>query len=708
MKISEFKNILEFQARLAEKSAATADLHQLIEGIIVETVDFIGASSGSIMVYDPEEACLRLFASSHHPRLGTGKNGPIARVSPNEGIAGKVFSTGKPVLVTSLESAPKQLKLRDRNSRGSFLSIPLKVSSKTIGVMNFNREKGHPGFNEKDLVKLTSVDSTIAGLIEKEKLIATIEENRQEIGGLYNLSCILTESGSFSDNLKKFLKKLSDHLKLQRSAIIRLESSQFDLMMPNPPEFGGFTILASRRLKDGQLKKMFQSVSIRLKKQLLKPWPESVEEDKSVQPPLSLSFEDESELHELFCIPLMVEGRPSHLLLVSRRYLTDDQEKARKHYRFLYLISQNLGLAIEREAMLSRIKEDQEILLESATRDRVFLGISKDLASTLDPYVILQKAFDQFSSVISYTSVSILLFDDLDSNYRLIIQPSSPISPGYQKTLAKEITEVFKEYPCDPVLSHENLIRPVVFKPQHPRCKTEARFKHTLHLPIVIGDRVAGLIHLAKSQDESFTNRELDITSQFTGIFIASLKNAMIHKKTEKLAFTDPLTSLFNHRYFQETLAHEFIRARRYGKPLSLMVIDIDFFKKFNDTWGHLVGDKVLRHVAEIFRHSIREQIDTVARYGGEEFAVILPETSIDGARLFAERIRCKVEESILVEENHQLSVTLSIGVSCTSITDCEKTSDLIAAADLALYQAKDSGRNQVMTYLERKLRNGK
>ena len=176
-------------------------------------------------------------------------------------------------------------------------------------------------------------------------------------------------------------------------------------------------------------------------------------------------------------------------------------------------------------------------------------------------------------------------------------------------------------------------------------------------------------------------------------------KNALIHKRTEKLAFTDPLTELYNHRFFQETLLQEFTRAQRYKKPLSLMIIDIDFFKKFNDTYGHLVGDKVLKHVSAIFKTSMREQIDTVARYGGEEFGVILPETSLDGAAAFAERIRSKVEESFIPEGDKKLKVTLSIGVSCISVTKCTKTSDLIEAADQALYKAKAEGRNQVQKY---------
>ncbi|GAB4284941.1 MAG: hypothetical protein Kow0029_31670 [Candidatus Rifleibacteriota bacterium] len=700
MNTVEIKKTLEFHEKLAEHSATTADLNKLIKALIAETIAFIDASSGSIMVFDSEEKCLKLYVSSKHPAVKNGKtSGPVARIAADEGIAGKVFTTGKAIIVSDLAKATNKIKLRNRQDKGSFLSVPLKVCNRTIGVMNFNRSADKPSFCNSDLSKLTSVASTLASLIEKENLLATIDENRREISGLYSLACILSDSTDFYATLKVFLNKLSEHLGLERSAIIELSK--------DPNSLTGFELIAAHRLKSKQIQQMFHSVSARLRTYLKSPWESFFRENEELQAPLSLTFEENGATRELFCLPLIVEKQPSHLLLVSNRYQSEDIEKARKHYRFLYLISQNLSMALERERMFERIKEDQEMLLESATRNRIFLEISKDLASTLDPYVILQKAFDQFSKIISYTSISILLFDDMDSTYRLIIQPSESISPQYQKKLAENISEVFKEYPADPELTLENFSKPVIFKPQTARKKPIAMFKQTLHLPIIIGDRVAGLIHLARADTKPFSSHEFDITSQFTGIFITSIKNALIHKRTEKLAFTDPLTGLFNHRYFQETLSHEFIRAKRYEKPLSLMLIDIDFFKKFNDTYGHLVGDKVLRHVANIFSHSIREQIDTVARYGGEEFAVLLPETSLEGAQQFAERIRRNVEKSKLIEEDRELSVTLSIGVSCTNVTECKKTSDLIEAADIALYRAKDSGRNRVITFEESKIQNG-
>ncbi|MDD2997673.1 MAG: diguanylate cyclase [Erysipelotrichia bacterium] len=707
MNSHEHLEVLEFHASLAEKTANAADLHLLVESIIAEAVAFMNASSGSIMVFDNEESCLKLYISAHHPGLKHGKtHGPVAKLPPDRGIAGQVFSSGNAIIVEDMQKNTEQLNLQGRNDSGSFLSMPLKFNQRIIGVMNFNRSIKYPGFTADDLKKLSSVDTLIAGLIDKEHMLETIEENRREIAGLYAMSTILSETNDFTGRLEEFLTKLSERLSLERSAVICMNSLTGG-GLEGMNDGNNFEILAAHKLKTTQLQKMFGAVSSRLKRQLLRPL-STLSSDEEIQTPLTLTFEENGSTRELFCLPLVVEGQPSHMLLVSRKYLSEDAEQARKHYRFLYLISQNLSMAIARENMLKRIREDQEILLENATRNRIFLEISKDLASTLDPYTILQKAFDQFRKVISFTSISIMLFDDLDNTYRLIVQPGEPISVKFQKKLAETVFDVFSDYPADPPLKAENFHKPVFFNPQTQTSKPVNDFKHSLHLPIIITEKVRGLIHLARKDNRPFSKHELDITSQFTGIFITSIKNALIHKRTEKLAFTDPLTELFNHRYFQETLAHEFIRAKRYSKPLSLMVIDIDFFKKFNDSYGHLVGDKVLRHVAAIFKNSVREQIDTVARYGGEEFAVVLPETAIDGAWRFAERIRASVEASRIQEGDMQLSVTLSIGVASTLVTHCEKTSDLIEAADIALYRAKDNGRNQVIKYDESQLKNAK
>jgi diguanylate cyclase (GGDEF)-like protein len=167
------------------------------------------------------------------------------------------------------------------------------------------------------------------------------------------------------------------------------------------------------------------------------------------------------------------------------------------------------------------------------------------------------------------------------------------------------------------------------------------------------------------------------------------------NKRLELLSITDGLTKLFNHRHLQDELARAFQESERYQRPLSLAIIDLDFFKKINDSYGHAVGDEVLKAVSQMFRESIRAT-DLVARYGGEEFAVMMPETELNDAIVFAEKIRSMVEETPIQATPGPLNVTVSIGVASVPHSRIHHAKELVVAADKALYRAKKNGRNQV------------
>jgi len=167
------------------------------------------------------------------------------------------------------------------------------------------------------------------------------------------------------------------------------------------------------------------------------------------------------------------------------------------------------------------------------------------------------------------------------------------------------------------------------------------------------------------------------------------------NKRLELLSITDGLTKLYNHRYFQDEMARAFEESQRYQRPLSLAIIDIDFFKKVNDTYGHAVGDDVLKAVAKLFQESIRST-DLAARYGGEEFAVMMPETDLDDAMAFAEKIRTLIETTPFPTAAGPLGVTVSIGLAAVPRTKIHAAKELVIAADKALYRAKRGGRNQV------------
>jgi diguanylate cyclase (GGDEF)-like protein len=174
--------------------------------------------------------------------------------------------------------------------------------------------------------------------------------------------------------------------------------------------------------------------------------------------------------------------------------------------------------------------------------------------------------------------------------------------------------------------------------------------------------------------------------------------NDTLREKNEKLqeiSVTDSLTGLYNRKHMMETLAHELARAQRYNHPFSVLMIDIDHFKKYNDTFGHLAGDRALAKIASIFKESIRK-VDYVARYGGEEFLLMLPETRQREAMLAAERIRARVAEDTFGDSEEKVGLTISVGVA-EYPDDGDTSESIIASADTVLYQAKQVGRNRVV-----------
>jgi two-component system, cell cycle response regulator len=172
-----------------------------------------------------------------------------------------------------------------------------------------------------------------------------------------------------------------------------------------------------------------------------------------------------------------------------------------------------------------------------------------------------------------------------------------------------------------------------------------------------------------------------------------NIENAY-HEEIYRLTTVDGLTQIYNKRYFLETLEREISRAHRYHRDLSLIMFDIDFFKKVNDSFGHLAGDSVLKQLASVLKARIRRE-DIMARYGGEEFAIILPEIGISNALTLAEKVRKLVEKTSFKFEDQGIPVTISVGVAAVG-QGIQTALDFIKVADEKLYMAKQEGRNRV------------
>ncbi|MDP1547112.1 MAG: GAF domain-containing protein, partial [Anaerolineales bacterium] len=232
--------------------------------------------------------------------------------------------------------------------------------------------------------------------------------------------------------------------------------------------------------------------------------------------------------------------------------------------------------------------------------------------------------------------------------------------------------------------------RSIGFPPRHPPMKT------FMGVPIMAHGKVMGSLYLTeKMSGQIFTQDDEDLVVGLAADAAIAIENARLFGKVEQLAITDSLTGVHNRRHFLELAEHEFQRARRYRRPVSMIMLDIDHFKKVNDTYSHAIGDQVLRAVAARCRETLRT-IDFMGRFGGEEFLLLLPENDLEGARSAAERLRQRVAEAPIQTDRGLVSVTISLGVDAIT-ADCPNLKTMLDRVDAAMYAAKEGGRNQTV-----------
>ena len=214
-------------------------------------------------------------------------------------------------------------------------------------------------------------------------------------------------------------------------------------------------------------------------------------------------------------------------------------------------------------------------------------------------------------------------------------------------------------------------------------------------VPIRFADKLGGLIVLTRNASEKIDSKEEDFFKVVVKQAFIIMENSWLYNKVKSLAVTDSLTGIYNHGFLYECLCKEYARAERYKLPLSFLMLDMDYFKKVNDSYGHPQGDTVLCKISHILRNNVRV-CDTIGRYGGEEFSIILPESKLEDSVSLAERIRKEVEQYNFGDVNKVIKCTASIGVSSYPCPDVKNLEDLINKADKALYNAKAEGRNRV------------
>jgi diguanylate cyclase (GGDEF)-like protein len=315
---------------------------------------------------------------------------------------------------------------------------------------------------------------------------------------------------------------------------------------------------------------------------------------------------------------------------------------------------------------------------------------SRTLGEILNLEEVVDELLNIVQKILGYRFCSIFLLND-SNTLSLLGEIKEAKKIKYSEPVRKSLNVTLKK-----VTATGKPVRILDLTDAFGHRRESDEFKSLVAVPMISRGRVIGALDAKSKRLGVFLDQDEKIFSILAGSAALAIENASLHQKTQELTIVDELTGIYNYRYFIKKLTQEIKRAERYKHSLSMLMIDIDWFKRCNDTYGHLFGNKVLKELAQRIRDSVRD-VDVVCRYGGEEFAVILPQTNRKDAHMIGERIRHRVESNEFeVEEGGLLvKVTVSLGVA-TYPENGTISEELIEKVDQALYLAKGRGKNMV------------
>jgi len=363
---------------------------------------------------------------------------------------------------------------------------------------------------------------------------------------------------------------------------------------------------------------------------------------------------------------------------------------SRRDSEFLKILSYQIGVALHNSQVLAQLQLIQDIglkLVSIVKVDALFASIVADARQRLhyDTCAILEVDGDQ------------LVFKASSGDFpETLVGLKIPLGKGITGRCAAEKR----------VINVDDVRLDPDYIPSGIR-----DIRSEIACPVISDDILLGVLTVESRNLNAFNEDDVRLLSILSLQVAVGMRNARMYAEIEKLAVTDPLTGLYNYRYFHQRLGAEIARSQRYRHPLSIILIDLDDFKKINDSYGHLTGDRVLREAALAFRKNIRRydepivlkggELDIVSRYGGDEFIIIQPDTPLEGALVCAERLREILESSVgqkaglPYDKNSAQRVTGSFGVTAFEVG--ETMESMIKCVDKAMYQAKDQGKNRVV-----------
>jgi diguanylate cyclase (GGDEF)-like protein len=660
---------------ISQVVVSSLDLEHIFETVVrvlQDTFDYQYVS-----IYHLDGQSLRLGT-----QVGSVEDHVYDEISIEQGVSGRAIKTREAQFVPDVSADPEYIRIN--NDIGSEICVPLIKDQIVYGILNVEASNRNP-LAESDVAILTTFANQVAVAIENARLFKAERKQRDLAEAMRKVGIALSESLDFEIVLERMLDEIQAVVPYHRAFIFLLNKKR------------SHARVARQRIKE-KFRKETGSLTTPLEYDLtqmanLRNMIESGEPlviPDTKTNPIGRKTSSLTPVRSWVGAPIVFQNQVIGFLsldsLTTCFYHQDHADR-------LALFASQAAVSIENARLFTETQKRarKEHLLYQATRDftaglgeqAVFNAMVKHLTHALDlancAISRYDPAFDILETLEDYSEPGVY-----PPNY-----PRIPINlSAYHLTRA-----VIKSR--EPFSMH---IENSSIDPDTLAFLERNGYDSLLLLPLMIGhaQQVFGIVALCgKAGTLPFTNDEIELAQSLITQAARAIENSRLYAEVQRLAVKDELTGLYNRRGFLSIGQREWDRSIRLGSPLTLLFLDIDEFKKFNDRYSYAVGDQVLRLLADCLKDNMRT-IDFAGRYGGEEFVVLLPETGLNSARQVAERLRNNIKNIRLDTGLDQASFTVSIGV-CQKTTDLPDLDALIDLGGNALRQAKKEGRNRVI-----------
>jgi|GEM_PF-2147179 len=648
---------------VTEALATSLDLQKVADLVLDRLMEFLEIDCCWIQLLNGVSG--ELFLLSHR---GFTKEmaKEIASLKLDQSLTGHVASTGKLVVIPDI-SADARYTLVSPTKAGlhSFAATPLRSGKKVIGVLGIaSRTKSK--FTDQETALLNILGSQIGMAIDRIHLYQQSKLEQEEIALVNKLTRIVSSNLNIEEVYEAFAKELSKSIPVDWASIVLIRGKKL--------HFYALSSKIKSAWKTGDvipLEGTATAYIVDTKESLIEP--DLSQERKFWTGEYHLKQGISSTVY----VPLLAKGEVFGALVIGSVRANAYRQR---ELTLLNHITGQIAMPIQNALLFEESRKRHE-LLQSITQ------LTRIISSDVTLQDIYHSFAQELKKLVDFDRMSIGLIEgDKVRFYAVSDEKETELRAGATYPLEKSDTGW--------VVKHKKtLIQPDYTQSRVAaidEVKLKQGLKSSIHVPLFSKGEIFGTLNLSSFRPEAYGEIEQDILEQLAAQVAGAIMNTQLYEKVESHAWSDELTGLFNRRYFNKCLENEIKRHSRHNEIFTVAIIDLDFFKDYNDKYGHGAGDKMLQDTAKLMQ-SLARSTDLVFRYGGDEFVVLLPNTDTKGAYEVCERLRKGVEVEMV---KGRISLTLSIGIASWPV-DGLTVSELVNVADACLYQAKQSGGNQ-------------